>query len=164
MENVGASTKRRVEMSVSPIPQGYHNVTPYLTVDNASSAIDFYKRAFGASEVMRLDDGKKITHAEVCIGDSHIMLSDEYPERNVRGPKSLGGTPASLMIYVTNVDKTFERAISEGAKAEQPVQDQFFGDRTGTLVDPYGHRWTVATHKEDVSPAEMQKRMKKLVH
>jgi PhnB protein len=151
-------------MSVSPTPQGYHNVTPYLTVDNAKSAIDFYKRAFGASEVMCLDDGAKITHAEVCIGDSHIMLSDEFPERNIKSPKSFGGTTASLMVYVPNVDKIFDRAISEGARAEQPVQDQFYGDRSGTLVDPYGHRWTVATHKEDVSPTEMKKRMKDLVH
>ncbi len=151
-------------MPVSPIPQGYHNVTPYLTVDNAKSAIEFYKKAFGASEVMRLDDGGKITHAEVCIGDSHIMLSDEFPERNVRSPKSLGGSPASLTVYVQNVDKIFDQAISQGARSEQAVKDQFYGDRAGTLVDPYGYRWTVATHKEDVSPAEMKKRMKELVH
>jgi PhnB protein len=147
-------------MSVSPIPQGYNSVTPYLTVDNAQSAIEFYKKAFGASEVMRLDEGSKISHAEVCIGDSHIMLSDEFPERNVRSPKSLGGTPASLMVYVPNCDKVFDQALAQGARAEQPVRDQYYGDRSGTLIDPYGHRWTVATHKEDVSPAELKKRMK----
>ncbi len=149
-------------MPVSPIPQGYHNVTPYLTVDDAKSAIDFYKRAFGADEVMCLEDRGKVAHAEVQIGDSHIMLSDEYPDRNIRSPKSIGGTPSSLMVYVPNVDKTFERAVSAGARQEEPVKDQFYGDRTGTLIDPYGHRWTLATHKEDVSPQEIERRIKSL--
>ncbi len=149
-------------MSVSPIPQGYTAVTPYLTVDNAKSAIDFYKRAFGADEVVRLESGQRIAHAEVCIGDSHIMLCDENPSQNLRSPKAIGGSPSALMVYVNNVDKTYEKAIAEGARAEQPVQDQFYGDRTGTVIDPYGHRWTLATHKEDVSPAEMKKRFAKL--
>jgi PhnB protein len=149
-------------MTISSIPVGLSNVTPYLTVDNARSALDFYKRAFGADEVMRLESGQKIAHAELCIGDSHIMLSDEMPERNLRGPKAIGGTPASLTLYVNNVDKSYEKALSEGARAEQPVKDQFYGDRSGTVIDPYGHRWTLATHKEDVSPAEMQKRFAKL--
>ncbi len=151
-------------MSVSPIPQGYASVTPSLTVDNAKSAIEFYKNAFGASEIVRLDEGDRITHAEICIGDSHIMLSDEFPERKLRSPKSLGGTPASLMFYVPNVDKVFDQAIAKGARQEQPVQDQFYGDRSGTLIDPYGHRWTVATHKEDVSPSELKRRMKSQIN
>ncbi len=151
-------------MSISPIPQGYASVTPSLTVDNAKSAIEFYKNAFGASEIMCLDEGDRIAHAEICIGDSHIMLSDEFPERKLRSPKSLGGTPASLMVYVPNVDKVFDQAIAKGAKQEQPVRDQFYGDRSGTLIDPYGHRWTVATHKEDVSPAELKRRMKSQIN
>lgn len=151
-------------MPVSPIPQGYHNVTPQLVVDDARKAIDFYKRAFEADELICLQDGGKVAHAEIQIGDSHVMLSDEYPDRGIRSPKSIGGTPASLMIYVTNVDKTFDRAVSAGARSERPVEDQFYGDRAGTLVDPYGHRWTVATHKEDVSEADLKARMKKLVH
>jgi PhnB protein len=152
----------RVAMSVSPIPQGYHNVTPQLVVDNARQAIDFYKQAFDANELMCFEDGGKVQHAEIQIGDSHVMLSDEFPDRKLRSPKSIGGTPASLMVYVSNVDKTFDRAISAGARAEQPVKDQFYGDRTGTLIDPYGHRWTVATHTEDVSEAELKTRMSRL--
>lgn len=151
-------------MPVSPIPQGYHNVTPQLVVDDAKQAIDFYKRAFEADELICLQDGSKVAHAEIQIGDSHVMLSDEYPDRNIRSPKSIGGSPASLMVYVTNVDKTFDRAVSCGARAERPVEDQFYGDRAGTLIDPYGHRWTVATHKEDVSETELKARMKKAVH
>ena len=147
-------------MPVSPIPQGHHNVTSYLIVDDAKSAIDFYKRAFDADELICLEDGQRVAHAEVRIGDSNIMLCDETPDRNSRSPKSIGGTPASLMVYVPDVDKTYKRALSAGARAKQPVQDQFYGDRAGTLVDPSGHRWTVATHKEDVSPAELKIRLK----
>ncbi len=151
-------------MAVQTTPAGYHSVTPYLIVDNAVKALEFYQKALNAKELFRLPitgSGKKqkIGHAEIKIGDSQLMLSDEYPEMDARSPKSLGGTPASFMIYVADVDKAFEQAIKAGAKAIQPVQDQFWGDRTGTLVDPFGHKWTLGTHVEDVPPQELQRRM-----
>jgi PhnB protein len=147
-------------MPVKPIPEGYHSVTPYLIVDGAAQAIDFYRRAFGATELMRLEmPGPKLGHAEIQIGDSRIMLADEFPEMDARGPLALGGTPASLMIYVEDVDARFHQAIAAGAKELRPVQDQFYGDRAGTLVDPFGHKWTIATHTEDVSQEEVKKRM-----
>jgi PhnB protein len=146
---------------VKPIPEGYHSVTPYIIVDDASAAIDFYTRAFGASEVFRMPMGDKIGHAEIKIGDSHIMLADEFPERDIRGPKARGGTASSLMIYVDDVDTVFKRALDAGAAVDgdMEVKDQFYGDRSGTLVDPFGHKWTVATHIEDVPPEEMEQRM-----
>ena len=149
-------------MAVKPIPQGYHSVTPYMIVKGANRAIDFYKTAFGATEVMRFPgpDGK-IAHAEIKIGDSVIMLADEG-QGPYRSPESYGGSPVSLMIYVPDVDKTFKQAISNGAKESRAVQDQFYGDRSGNLVDPFGHVWTVATHVEDVSAEEMQRRMEAL--
>lgn len=145
---------------VKPIPEGYHAVTPYLIVNNAIEAINFYHQAFGAEELFRLPmpDGK-IGHAEIKIGDSQIMLAEEFPEMGVRSPQSIGGTPVSLALYVEDADTVFDRAVFAGATAERPVQDQFYGDRCGTLLDPFGHRWTVATHKEDVTPEEMQRRM-----
>src|SRR5215468_10855697 len=148
-------------MPVKPIPEGYHSVTPYLIIKGASAAIDFYKRAFGATELFRMPDpsGKMVMHAEIKIGDSPIMLADEQPAM-YRGPQSLGGTPVSLMLYVDDVDKVFPRAVEAGAKVVKPVQDQFYGDRSGTLTDPFGHQWTIATHVEDVPPAEMERRMK----
>ena len=148
-------------MSVKPIPDGYHSVTPYLIVDDAKGAIDFYKRAFGATELFRLPMGDKIGHAEIKIGDSHVMLADEFPERDIRGPKGRGGTASSLMIYVDDVDATFQRALDAGARTDgdMAVKDQFYGDRSGSLVDPFGHKWTIATHIEDVAPEEMQRRM-----
>src|SRR3954451_23004182 len=122
----------------SPIPEGYHSVTPYLAVKNAGQALEWYKRALGASEVMRLEHGGKVGHAEIRIGDSVIMLSDEWPEGGHLSPLSLGGTPISLHIYVEDVDRAFRHAIDSGAKEQRPVQDQFYGDRTGTFVDPFG--------------------------
>jgi PhnB protein len=141
------------------IPEGYHTVTPYLSVKNAGEAIDWYKRALGASEIMRFEHGGKVGHAEIEIGDSVVMLSDEWPEGGHLSPLALGGTPVSLHIYVTDVDTAFKRAIDAGAKEERAVQDQFYGDRSGTLLDPFGHRWSLATHVEDVSEEEMKRRM-----
>jgi PhnB protein len=141
------------------IPEGYHSITPYLVIKGAANAIDFYKRAFGATEVMRMasPDGK-IGHAEITIGDSRIMLADEYPEMGHRSPQSIGGTGVSLMVYLENVDEVFNRAVAAGARQLQPVKDQFYGDRSGTLRDPFGHEWTLSTHVEDVSPDEMRRR------
>jgi PhnB protein len=144
---------------VKPIPDGYHSVTPYLIVKEAADAIDFYKNAFGATELFRMDHGGKIGHAEIRIGDSPIMLADEQPAMGYVGPQTIGNTPVSLMIYVTDVDSTYKQAIASGGVELKPLQDQFYGDRSGTLRDPFGHIWTVATHKEDVAPAEMEKRM-----
>ena len=146
-------------MTAKPIPDGYHTVTPYLIVHQATEAIDFYKRAFGASELMRLvAPNGAVGHAEVKIGDSPIMLADESPDESCRGPHSLGGSAVSILLYVEDVDPLFDQAIAAGAKALRPVKDQFYGDRTGTLEDPFGHVWTLATHKEDLSPAEINKR------
>jgi PhnB protein len=144
---------------VNPIPAGYHSVTPYLSIKGAAAAIDYYKEAFGATELFRMagPDGK-IGHAEIKIGNSPIMLADEYPEIEFVSPQTLGGSPVGLMIYVEDVDSMFQRAISKGAKEIKPLQDQFYGDRSGTLKDPFGHVWTVATHVEDVAPEEMEKR------
>jgi PhnB protein len=149
-------------MAVAPIPAGYHSVTPYLVIDGAAKAIDFYKKAFNAEELFRMPmpDGK-VAHAEIKIGDSPIMMADEQEE--YKGPHSHGGTPVSLMIYVKDVDRVFKQAIAAGGKEQRPVVDQFYGDRSGTLVDPFGHVWTVATHVEDVSPEEMDKRMAKMM-
>ena len=146
--------------SVNPIPDGYHSVTPYLIIDGASDAIDYYKKAFNATELFRMEHQGKIGHAELKIGDSPIMLADEQPALGYRAPKALGGTPVSLMIYVEDVDTIYKQAITAGGKELKPLQDQFYGDRSGTLTDPYGHIWTVATHKEDVTPEEMDKRIK----
>ena len=146
-------------MSVNPIPSGYHSVTPYLIVDDAAAAIDFYREAFGAAEVLRLRMGGKIGHAEIKIGDSHVMLSDEWPDMDMAGPAKRGGTSVSLTLYVTDVDLAFARALRAGARQERAVEDQFYGDRTGTLLDPFGHRWSLATHIEEVAPEEMQRRL-----
>lgn len=143
-----------------PLPDGYHHVTPYLSVKGAAAAIDFYKKVFGAVEVVRMPqpDGR-IGHAELKFGESYVMLADEFPEMNVVGPKTLGNTSVGLLLYVDDVDKTVERAVALGAKIVKPVQDQFYGDRNGTIEDPFGHKWTIAVHIEDVSPEEMQRRM-----
>ncbi len=149
-------------MAVKPIPEGYHSVTPYLIVKDASKAIEYYKKAFGATEIMRFPGpNNTVAHAEIQIGDSRIMLADEG-QNEYRSPQQLGGTPVSLMIYVNDVDKVFNQAVSAGAKQSRAVQDQFYGDRSGNLIDPFGHVWTVATHKEDVSEQEMQRRMQAL--
>ena len=144
---------------VKPIPEGYHTVTPYLTVRNAARAIDFYKRAFGAREVTRMEGPQgKIGHAELKIGDSMIMLADEMPGMGNRSPESLGGSCSGLFLYVENVDSVYDQAVSAGAKPDQRPADMFWGDRYGKLTDPFGHSWSVATHKEDVAPEEMRKR------
>jgi len=151
-------------MATKAIPDGYHSITPYLIVNGAAKAIDFYKRAFGAVELVRMPgpDGK-IGHAELRIGDSAIMLADEHLQMGHRSPQSLGGTAVSLMVYVERVDEVFGRAVAGGAKELQAVKDQFYGDRSGTLQDPFGHTWTVATHVEDVPPEEMRRRAEKFM-
>lgn len=145
---------------VKPIPDGYHHVTPYLSIKGAAAAIDFYKKAFGAVEVVRMPqpDGR-VGHAELMFGASYVMMADEFPEMNVVGPKTLGNTSVGLLLYVDDVDKTVERAVALGAKIIKPAQDQFYGDRNATLEDPFGHKWTVAVHIEDVTPEEMERRM-----
>jgi PhnB protein len=148
-------------MAVKPIPDGYHSVTPYLIIGAAAEAIEFYKTAFGAIELMRMPaPGGKIGHAEIKIGDSPIMLADEFPEMGYKSPQTLGGSPVSIMIYVEDVDAVFDQAVGAGAKVQRPVKDQFYGDRMGTLEDPFGHVWHVSTHKEDVSAEEMERRAK----
>ena len=146
--------------AVKPIPDGYHTVTPYLVLDKAADAIEFYKRAFGANEMVRMNGpGGKIAHAELKVGDSMIMLSDEMPGSAARSPHSLGGTSAGVFLYVQDVDSFFNRATSAGAKVEMPLSNMFWGDRFGKLMDPFGHSWALATHIEDVAPAEMKTRM-----
>ncbi|MFL5494982.1 MAG: VOC family protein [Gemmatimonadales bacterium] len=141
------------------IPKGYHTVTPSIVVDGAAKAIDFYKKALGAEEIMRFPgpDGK-IMHAEIRIGDSVIMLVDEMPDQGGRGPKLIGGTPVSFFIYGENVDAAWKRAVDAGAKPIMPLDDQFWGDRTGMLEDPFGHHWWLAQHIQDLTPEELQKR------
>ena len=147
-------------MPVKPIPTGFRTVTPYLVVNDAAAAIDFYKRAFGAKEISRMEGPPgKIGHAELKIGDSMIMLGDEMPG-SARSPHSLGGSPMGLMLYLKDVDAVFNQATSAGAKVDMPVADMFWGDRYGKLTDPFGHSWSLATHKEDVSHEEMAARMK----
>lgn len=145
--------------NVNPIPAGYHSITPYLYIKNASVAIDFYKKVFDAKEKYRMENEGKIGHAELEIGNSVIMLADEHPDMGALSPKSIGGTPLSLMLYVKDVDSVVNAAVSEGAKLQRPVENKFYGDRTGSIEDPFGHVWHVATHIEDVSPEEMEKRM-----
>jgi len=151
--------------NVKPVPESYHSVTPYLIMDGAAAAIEFYKRVFGAIEVMRMPgpDGR-IGHAEIKIGDSHVMIADENLEMNARSPKSVGGSPVSLLLYVEDVDKIVDRAVAAGAKLERPVEDKFYGDRMGGIKDPFGHQWYVGTHIEDVSPEEMKKRIAAMSH
>jgi PhnB protein len=147
-------------MAVKPVPDGYHTVTPYLIVKGAGQAIDFYKKAFGAQELFRLDaPGGKIGHAEIQIGDSHVMLADEHPEVGAVAPSG-SGHAVSFLLYVDDVDRWFPRALAAGAKQLRPVADQFYGDRSGVLTDPFGHCWSIATHKEDLTPEQMDQRMK----
>jgi PhnB protein len=146
-------------MAVKAIPEGYHAVTPYLFCKGAAAAIEYYKKAFGATEIMRHDaPGGQIGHAEIKIGDSVIMLADEFPDMKALSPQTIGGTPVLLMVYVDDVDTVFKRALAAGAKELQPLEVKFYGDRTGTLLDPFGHMWSVSTHVEDVSPEEMARR------
>jgi len=150
--------------NVKPIPDNYRRVTPYLIVNGASDAIDFYKKIYGATEIMRMPgpDGK-IGHAELGIGDSVIMLADENVEMGHKGPRTFGGSPVSLLLYVEDVDRVVKNAVGAGSKLVRPVADQFYGDRTGGIVDPFGHEWYLATHVEDVSPEEMKKRADAMV-
>jgi PhnB protein len=142
-----------------PIPDGYRSVNLILTVDDGARAIDFYKQAFGAREISRLPMGDKIGHAELEIGDTRIMLNDEFPDHGNLGPKARGGTPVSLLIYTDDVDSAFKMAIAAGGTETMPVDDQFWGDRMGTLTDPFGHKWSIATHVEDVPPEQFEERM-----
>jgi PhnB protein len=148
-------------MAVKPIPEGYHTLTPYLAVDNAAQAIEFYKRAFGANERARMPgpDGK-VAHAELEIGDSVLMLSDPFPHSTTKSPKELGGTTGSVFLYVEDVDAVFQQAVDAGATVTMAVEDMFWGDRFGSVTDPFGHAWSIATHKEDVPPEEMAERAK----
>jgi PhnB protein len=144
---------------VKPIPEGYHSVTPYLILSGAGDAIAFYKKALGAEEVLRLaDPGGKVHHAEISIGDSRIMLADEHPEIQALSPKTVGGSPVSIHLYVEDVDAAVERAVAAGAKLVRPVADQFYGDRVGGIEDPFGYRWFIATHKEDLTMDEIRRR------
>ena len=146
-------------MSVKPIPEGYHTATPCLITKGAAKAIEFYQKAFGAEELMRFaDPDGNVAHAEIKIGDSRIMLGDEFPQMGFRGPDPQGNVSTSLVLYVENVDVLFDRAVRAGGKLMRPVQDQFYGDRTGTLRDPFGHVWTLATHKEDLTVEELHRR------
>jgi len=149
--------------TVKPIPEGYHTATPYLICNGAAEAIDFYKKVFGATEIMRMPmPGGKLGHAEIRIGDSVIMLADENAQHGVYSPQHYGGTPVSVLLYVEKVDAVFNQAVSAGAKAVRPPQDMFYGDRTSTVIDPFGHSWYIHTHVKDVSPEEMQKAMQQM--
>lgn len=146
-------------MAVNYIPDGYHTVTAYLMVDDAAKALDFYRDAFGAEELFRLPMGDKIGHAEIMIGDTHLMLADEFPDMGALGPNSRGGPTASFMIYVPDADAAYDRAMKAGARADRPLKNEFWGDRIGTVIDPFGHKWSLATHVEEVPPEEIQRRM-----
>jgi PhnB protein len=149
-----------MKTQVKPIPEGYEGATPYLHVHDAAAAIDFYKKAFGATELMRMTNPSgKVDHAEIRIGKGIIMLSDESPDMGAVGPKRLGGTPVGVMLYFEDVDAVAKRAVAAGGKLTRAIEDQFYGDRSGKLEDPFGHSWWIATHKEDVSPEEMKKRV-----
>jgi len=154
--------RRKIMKKVSYIPKGYNTVTPYLVIKGAAKAIEYYKNVFGATEVMRMagPDGK-VGHAELKIGDSHIMLADENPAMGHRSAESIGASPVSLLVYIPDCDKVVAKAVAEGAKILKPVEDQFYGDRSGFIQDPFGHFWSVATHKEDLSPKEIEERVKK---
>jgi PhnB protein len=158
-----SETKPRfsTDPQVKPVPQGFHTVTPYLCVKGAAKAIDFYKKALGAQERYRMEgpDGKTVAHAEIVIGNSIVMLSDEMPEQGNRSPATLKATPVSFIIYVQDADAVFKRAVDQGATVTMPIADQFYGDRAGGVQDPFGHKWMIMTHIEDVSPEEMKKRM-----
>jgi PhnB protein len=156
------ATKTAPSMStkVMAIPAGYHSITPYLIIDGAARAIDFYRRAFDAKELMRIPSPHdQIGHAEIKIGDSVIMMADEHPEMDARSPTHFGGSPVTILLYVEDVDNQFKQALAAGATEVRPVADQFYGDRSGTLKDPFGHNWHLSTHKEDVSMEEMSRRM-----
>ena len=144
------------------IPKNFRTITPHLTIEGASDAIKFYKKAFGAKELGRMKavDGKRLMHAMIMIGNSVVMLNDDFPEWGSKGPKALGGSPVSIHIYVDDVDKLFKKALKAGATVAMPLADMFWGDRYGILLDPFGHRWSIATHKKDLTPAQMAKAAK----
>lgn len=143
---------------VKPIPSGFHTLTPHLVIKGASKAIEFYKKAFGAEEIGRLTgpDGKSILHADLKIGDSHVFLVDEFPQMGCCGPESIGGTPVTLHMYVEDVDAAFGKAVATGAQVKMPLADMFWGDRYGVLTDPFGHSWSLATHKKDLTPEQIR--------
>ena len=160
MSTATATSERTTKTDkVDPVPRGMHTVTPHLICAGAAEAIEFYKKAFGAIELFRMDHEGKVGHAEMKIGDSCFMLGDQNEQMGYKGPKAYGGSPISLMIYVDDCDTIYKQAIDAGGVEMKPLQDQFYGDRSGTLTDPFGHVWTVATHKEDVTPEEMDKRL-----
>lgn len=145
--------------NVKPVPTDRPALTPYLVVKGAAKAIEFYTKAFGAKEQFRLTEPQgKVGHAELAVGGALFMLADEYPDFGALSPASVGGTPVTMHLYVDDVDRTVERAVAAGATVLRPVKDEFYGDRTGMIADPFGHKWQLASHKEDVSPQEMQKR------
>ncbi|RIK62398.1 MAG: glyoxalase [Planctomycetota bacterium] len=151
-------------MAAKPIPDGFHTVTPHIVCQNAAAAIDFYKKAFGAEEVCRMPNpGGGLMHAEVAIGNSRVMLVDEMPQMGCKSPKTLGGSPVTIHLYVNDADKVFNQAVSAGATPIMPVQDMFWGDRYGLVADPFGHQWSIATHKEDLTPQQMSERMAKMM-
>jgi PhnB protein len=159
-KNIHTKEKEEMKNSIKPIPDGYHTLTPHLVVKDASNAIEFYKKAFGAKEIRRVPgpDGKSLIHAELQVGDSRLLLVDEFPEMNCRGPKSIGGSPVTIHMFVADVDAAFEKAVKAGAEVTMPLADMFWGDRYGILTDPFGHSWSIATHQEDVTPEEIGKR------
>lgn len=149
--------------AVKPIPDGYHSITPYVVVDNAAEALSYYKCAFGAVELFRIDGpGGKVGHAEFKIGNSIVMIADEYPEMGAKSPKTIGGSPMTLMLYVEDVDRVFNQAVEAGGKIERAVENKFYGDRAGSVLDPFGHTWHIATHQEDISPEECKRRAAEL--
>jgi PhnB protein len=151
-------------MPLKPTPDGYHTATPYLIVREAARAIDFYKQVFGATELLRLADASgKVGHAEIKIGDSTIMLADEFPDMGILGPQTIGGSPVTILLYVEDVDAVVGRAVAAGATLVRPVKDQFYGDRSGVVRDPFGHVWGIANHKEDVSPEDINRRYEVLM-
>jgi PhnB protein len=159
---VSATSEEKIMSKVHYIPKGYNSVTPYLVIKGAAKAIEYYKHVFGATVVVRMDGPNgQVGHAELQIGDSRIMLADENPKMGHRSAETIGATPVSLYVYVPDSDKVVEKAVAEGAKIERPVEDQFYGDRSGFIRDPFGHLWGIATHKEDVSPQEMKERASK---
>jgi PhnB protein len=155
------AAKKTARRTVQAIPAGYHTITPYLIVRDASKAIEFYKQALAAKELYRMaGPGGRVAHAEIKIGDSVVMLADEHPEQGIKSPASVGGTPVSMLVYSKDCDSTYERAVRAGAVGKRPPVDMFYGDRTCQIEDPFGHLWSIATHKEDVSPKEMEARMR----
>ena len=164
MAKKAKKAKAQPKKKVLPVPKGYHAVTAYLSIRGAAQAIDFYKRAFGAKELLRMPgpDGK-VGHAELRIGDSHVMLADEMPAMQFLAPPARGGTTVHLHLYVNDVDATVEKAVAAGAKVTRAIEDKFYGDRAGTIEDPYGHVWYVATHTEDLSPKEIGRRMDEMM-